>query len=88
MKFPKPESRARIKARADRAEAKVRQTVRQQAVERAAFSCELCGQWTGTWGHAHHIKPRSRGGKWTLDNIEYLCAGCHAERHKKGCKAA
>jgi 5-methylcytosine-specific restriction endonuclease McrA len=72
-------------ARMDRMKGYVRNTVRHQAVKRADFSCEACGKWTGTWGHAHHIKPRSRGGKWTLDNIEYLCSQCHADRHTKGC---
>lgn len=88
MKFPKPEPRHKTNARKDRAEAKVMRNVRDAAVERAKLSCEQCGKWTGTWGHAHHIVPRSRGGKWVIENIAYLCAGCHAERHKKGCKAA
>ena len=77
----KGKTRKQVQAREARQAAKVVKTVRNQAVERADFSCETCGQWTGTWGHAHHKVKRSQGGTWTLDNIAYVCAGCHAEIH-------
>jgi hypothetical protein len=36
---------------------------------------------SGDFGHAHHRIPRSRGGQWTLDNMEYLCPECHQLAH-------
>jgi 5-methylcytosine-specific restriction endonuclease McrA len=71
-------------ARMDRQVAKVRKTVRNQAVEDAEFSCQTCGKWIGDWGHAHHIVPRSRGGKWEIGNIAYLCEKCHFKIHQSG----
>lgn len=78
---PKPEPVKRTKGRNDRLETKVVKYVRAQVVERAGQSCERCGQWCADVGHAHHRTPRSRGGRWTLENIEYICPGCHLEAH-------
>lgn len=78
---PKPESRKRIKGRKDREHAKVRKSVRADVVIRAKGCCERCGQFCGDAGHAHHRIPRSRGGKWTVENIQYVCPGCHLEAH-------
>ena len=82
---PKGKTRKQLHARQDRDAAKVRKAVRAQKVEQAQQACEACGKWTGDWGHAHHRVPRSRGGLWTVENIEYLCAQCHQDRHRKGC---
>jgi 5-methylcytosine-specific restriction endonuclease McrA len=83
---PKPEPRQRIKARQKRASAKVIKSVRAQVIERAEGRCERCGAFLGLdWGsdgQAHHRIPRSRGGQWTVENIEYLCAACHREAHR------
>lgn len=79
---PKPESRKRIKGRKDRAKAKVRKAVRKIRVSDAGECCERCGRWCGEDGHAHHRIPRSRGGEWTVENIQYICADCHETAHR------
>ena len=81
----KPEPRARTKRRQKRQARKVVQSVRARVVERAGMRCERCRSWCGVMGgHAHHRKPRSLGGQWTMRNIIYLCPFCHAEAHTKG----
>lgn len=82
--FAKPEPRKRIKARKKRASRKVVQSVRATVVKDTDECCERCGRWVGADGHAHHRIPRSRGGKWTVDNIEYLCGICHMTAHRTG----
>lgn len=70
-----------LKARKQRAERKIVQAVRAQLVDRAERRCERCRVWCGETGHAHHRKPRSLGGEWTLDNLQLLCATCHWTAH-------
>lgn len=77
----KPEPQKRTNARKKRAARKFVGQLRQQVVARAHERCERCGQWCADWGHAHHRIPRSRGGQWTLENIEYVCPSCHREAH-------
>lgn len=80
---PKPEPRRRVKAGAKRAARKIIQSVRAAVVTRANGCCERCGAFVGDAGHAHHRIPRSRGGAWTVENIEYLCPGCHYDAHMR-----
>jgi len=80
---PKPEPRKRVKARRKRQAAQVVKSVRAQCVERSGGSCEECGCECLFDGHAHHKIPRSLGGKWTTENIVYLCPLCHAKAHRR-----
>lgn len=82
--FPKPEPRKRIKAQKKRAARKVVYSVRVQVVQRANGHCERCGRACLSSGEAHHRIPRSRGGKWTLENIQFLCRTCHQTAHRTG----
>jgi hypothetical protein len=45
--------------------------------------CAECGK--GLFGIekaiAHHVNPHSNGGTTTTDNLQLLCAGCHAVKH-------
>lgn len=84
LRFPKGRTRKQIKGRQRRAERKVVQSVRAQVIERAKGCCERCGYAVFENGHAHHRTPRSRGGKWTVANIQYLCCFCHALAHRTG----
>ena len=82
--FAKPEARRRVKARRKRQMANVIRSVRAAVVARARGCCERCGRWCGTAGHAHHRRPRSRGGTWTFTNIQWLCPDCHRTVHAAG----
>jgi 5-methylcytosine-specific restriction endonuclease McrA len=42
--------------------------------------CENCG-WDRAKCDVHHILPKSRGGKNTIDNARVLCPNCHREHH-------
>jgi len=77
---PGPTAKARAKRR--RQGMAWAKKVRAAVVRRAGGCCERCGVWCGDDGHAHHRIPRSRGGKWTELNIEYLCAQCHDTAHR------
>jgi 5-methylcytosine-specific restriction endonuclease McrA len=74
-------TRKQLKGRKLRTAAKVRKSVRGQVVARAEGCCERCGAYVGDAGHAHHRIPRSRGGRWTVRNIQLVCPGCHVEAH-------
>ncbi|MGW4446459.1 HNH endonuclease [Streptomyces sp. NPDC004682] len=56
-------------------------TIRPRALARDGFACVLCGVREGL--EVDHIRPISRGGTWTLDNAQTLCAGCHREKTSK-----
>ena len=54
---------------------------------RDAYQCVHCRRVvTGKAAHVDHIVPKSHGGSDLLDNLQTLCASCHAK--KEGWKAA
>lgn len=67
-----------VGARAKR-EAAALALFRRAVLERAGGRCERCGK-AGRL-HAHHIRPRSRGGKHELANGAALCPACHGSTH-------
>ena len=78
----KPGPTARARATRRRAAMALAKVVRAAVVKRAEGCCERCGLYVGDDGHAHHRIPRSRGGKWTIENIQYLCVVCHQTAHR------
>ncbi len=70
-----------LKARQKRAEQKMVRIVREAVVFRADGRCEICGVPCVETGEAHHKDLRSRGGKWTMANILFLCRKCHGKQH-------
>ncbi|MCL0053320.1 HNH endonuclease [Dehalococcoidales bacterium] len=54
--------------------------LRYQCYERDDYTCRICAS-KGEMVHAHHIIPKSAGGKDELDNLETLCGVCHAMMH-------
>lgn len=68
-----------------RAKLFIPQSVRDEVMERSGEQCEVmdagyrCG-YTGQ--HMHHLKPKGRGGKNTVDNLKWICAVCHAYIHQ------
>lgn len=63
-------------------EAEALKAFRVAVFERAGGHCERCGvQPRKGELHAHHLKPRGRGGRHTIENGAALCAGCHDAIH-------
>lgn len=57
---------------------------RDALMARANRTCEQCGHQPEKWWKelfAHHIIPRSQGGKSMLDNGVILCKPCHDDAH-------
>jgi 5-methylcytosine-specific restriction endonuclease McrA len=86
----KPEPRAKVKARADRAEAKARKACRLVVIEREGGQCAHCRafvsddlpEWHRQRAHVHEVVPRSRGGSATDPyNCLLLCQECHGRAH-------
>lgn len=82
----KPEPRARVKARADRAFAKKRKACRLVVLERAGWRCQRCRmpisddlpEWHTQRAHVNEMALRSGGADPTNpDHCEAICQGCH-----------
>ena len=59
---------------------------KQAVVERAQGCCEYCrsqARFATQSFSVEHIKPRSRGGKTTLDNLALACQGCNNHKYTK-----
>lgn len=55
--------------------------LRRAVLERDAYRCKKCG-WhssTGSGLEMNHVATYAEGGETTLDNLDTLCATCHAE---------
>lgn len=46
------------------------------------YCCEYCHKAIGDHGAMHHIPPRSRGGRTTLETVFYVCVPCHDAWHQ------
>ena len=79
---PKGERHTRVQGRRKRQRRKIVKSVRATLVTRANGRCQRCRRYLGEDGHAHHRRPRSLGGTWTVKNLAYLCASCHREAHR------
>jgi len=55
---------------------------RSEVLRRDRYRCRAPGCGNSRFLEVHHIKPRSRGGKNTLDNLVTLCSGCHRLHHE------
>jgi len=59
---------------------------KQAVVERAQGCCEYCrsqARFAIQPFSVEHIKPRSQGGKTTLDNLALACQGCNNHKYTK-----
>lgn len=58
---------------------------RRRVYRRDDHTCQNCAAKGGTNGdtelHAHHIVPKSQGGKHKLTNLVTLCEECHRGAH-------
>ncbi|KHD06587.1 HNH endonuclease [Candidatus Thiomargarita nelsonii] len=60
--------------------------IKQAIVERANGCCEYCrsqARFATQQFSVEHIKPRSVGGKTTLDNLALACQGCNNHKYNK-----
>jgi hypothetical protein len=70
-------------------------SIKKKIKKEAGYQCQICGDARGKIYlenvkveiQAHHIIPKSKGGKTSLENLICLCDFCHAvlhqERHKE-----
>jgi 5-methylcytosine-specific restriction endonuclease McrA len=67
-------------------EKRVPARLRQKIVEQARQCCEYClsqARFATESFAVEHIKPRSRSGQTTVDNLALACAGCNGHKHAK-----
>lgn len=50
-------------------------------LKKQKYKCAKCGKPLQMSIHFDHIKPISKGGKSTTDNLRALCPTCHGDRH-------
>jgi len=55
------------------------EALRNEVFERDGWRCQDCG--SAQMLEPHHVKPRSKLGHDTSENLITLCAGCHGRRH-------
>lgn len=63
--------------------------LRWHVLERDHFTCLMCDKTYASRGgplvlHAHHITPRSHGGRDEVGNLATLCRNCHESIHDQG----
>lgn len=78
---PRPRPRVLDKRDDKREIAATEQRVRHAVQVRDEHACRCCGRKESL--HLHHLTYRSRGGKWTTENIVLLCVFCHALLHAR-----
>lgn len=55
---------------------------RQEVYDRDGGVCRGCKKRVSwSWGQAHHVKHRGRGGSDSLGNLVWSCADCHSKEH-------
>lgn len=60
--------------------------LKQKVAERGKHCCEYClsqARFATQSFSIEHIKPRSQGGDFTLDNLALACQGCNAHKYTK-----
>ena len=86
LKFPKGPTRASLKRKKKRTHAQHVAEIRRQVFERERGMCRCCGVRPAE--SMHEIRPRSLGGKVSLENSIAVCGdgvrGCHGrlQRHE------
>ncbi|AEN07729.1 HNH endonuclease (plasmid) [halophilic archaeon DL31] len=61
---------------------------RKKVYKRDNYRCQKCGSRGGSRGntelHAHHKKPKSKGGSHRFSNLTTVCKSCHEDIHGHG----
>ena len=64
--------------------AKIPKGLRHDVLARDESTCQMCGRKAPEVKlHVDHIKPESKGGPTTLDNLQVLCADCNLGKGDK-----
>lgn len=74
----KPEPHTRVKARADRQQAKADKEVYAYVSDRDGLRCRACGEYGGVDIHRHHLRGRAFT---TASDVCCLCDDCHGFLH-------
>jgi 5-methylcytosine-specific restriction endonuclease McrA len=53
----------------------------QLVLARDAWRCQICGSSENL--QVHHLRPRSKLGNDSIQNLITLCSCCHAHQHKQ-----
>jgi HNH endonuclease len=55
---------------------------RREVFVRDCGECEYCGNYSAyDDGEVHHLISRGKGGTDDIDNLVWICKGCHRTRH-------
>jgi 5-methylcytosine-specific restriction endonuclease McrA len=76
---PKPKPGVIVQRERRQQLAQTIRAVRTAVWRRDAGRCRACHRRRGD--HVHHLRYRSRGGRWTTANCLLLCRACHQHVH-------
>ncbi len=72
---------ARIHRSGERNRSAIPPSLRREVLERDGYRCRVAGCGSPRFLSVHHRKPRSAGGRNTLENLITACASCHRAIH-------
>jgi 5-methylcytosine-specific restriction endonuclease McrA len=78
--IPRPKPRVVLQRERRVADRLMAATVRTAVWRRDSGRCRTCG---ARGAHVHHLRFRSRGGRWTTANCLLLCRRCHQDVHAR-----
>lgn len=58
-------------------------SIKNEVMARQNYKCHRCMDKLPPTKHFHHVKPVSKGGNPSLDNIIVVCPNCHSYIHHK-----
>jgi len=75
---------ARVLAPGERNRATIPPAMRREVLARDRHRCRVKGCGRAQFLEAHHLVPRSAGGKNNPENLVTLCSSCHRLLHERG----
>lgn len=72
--YPAPAPDSSHRRKKPKRTGRFRQETKNKLREATGHRCEVCG---GKGHQVHHDKPRSKGGRGTVDNAVVVCGDCH-----------
>ena len=67
----------------DKSESEKMSKIQQRVAKKQDYKCPICGEslFNDEPLHLHHIKPRCKGGKDEVQNLQWLHQYCHHKTH-------